>query len=1318
MATMLETPSRIWRRIEAVQDKEMPSLPSLPGFDDDSLDEGPTPSRVIDDESDNFEDSLGDISSPIQSTPATSNRTQTTAMHAPLSAASTARFAHSLASRSSRSSIGPTTKTQKDSFDITEIPSLSAIPREYSSFRSHFEERKSKTEEPGIYLPPRDDEVAGDNEYSISDALQSVSRSSTPPLPIASKNNPPKTKYDYSISLKSEPKGSPFDKYRNVALRKTLTRARTPSLSRTASSSQSTSPSASTPKSHNSLNFARSDAGSPISAAGVPIPRSRTNSPALTRESPRSREEEIADTDQSRESNDSGAGSMDITDIHISPQRVDANTDDEGVHHDQEYQDSAQEQDAESNPQYDEPTFSSEGDHPSHAFSNRTIMPLSMPSPNNAASSAGQSFAMTPTPAFPRPRARFDLPNPPTNLLQTPAPRPANVNDDDDLVTPHTRRKSFLLSVINSSARPRMKLGTPHPRQFVPETPSIAESPGPNVESTPSSSSGSSAPPISRVPFLGATPRPRLPANRRMSHPLAQAVSASPSTSDAESLAGSRSGPRPSPAMKPWSTPIQGSPYDGAADKASFISTASSHDLTTHHRVNTSFDPAMGFGAAAQGHGVGRFNAGKLNNYLHGLNRRLQEENETLLARVRRLEEDKKADPGETGSNTSRRSSGVHRRMSAGGALDNVQEEVAEGWLEEKAQLEEMIDAFKEEAEAYMAEREDMERELEKEKDGRKRDKERWEERMAEAEEGVANIITELGKKTDAAQLKAQKAEEGAAQLQKELERELDEVREELDLANERASKAEQLLGNGKDLGSALNEANDRIGQVMGDLRNANTQIKDLEEEVIRADNRIDELEKDLQEDKDVIARLEEDLDARTDALDKERDRVSELEVKMTNLEEEMESAKEYINELEDGATVAVEQLERLEKEVEEGRATIEAMHLAEEQTARTIQDLERDVQRGRDLVSQTQEALDEANKKLEDDDEHISELQSKVAALERERDKLYKMVDAAEQNEPSFKPAQFGPTEEEMENLEHELDDANKEIGRLNAMLNQSPARKAMDKVKDARIEMLEQERDELLERNKALRMTYEATTPRKLSNNSMISPIHRHVLSMSIRAPRTPGAPLRDLSWLNNTTNDPTVSPLIAEIHRLQQELDVANESIDDKLDKLEDAGLGVVGLTEKLEDARSKISRLEDEIARLSRKDERFSRRLARTRCRKCNVKFDIQHLTADDSHSFDASDDGLLSEPPTPPTRTTEVLRGQLQTANASLEKLRREMEDLQANNKRLNVKIKETKEESKKAMESNRTKSNVETVSIALCSASCTLADEHAGVVGA
>ena len=48
--------------------------------------------------------------------------------------------------------------------------------------------------------------------------------------------------------------------------------------------------------------------------------------------------------------------------------------------------------------------------------------------------------------------------------------------------------------------------------------------------------------------------------------------------------------------------------------------------------------------------------------------------------------------------------------------------------------------------------------------------------------------------------------------------------------------------------------------------------------------------------------------------------------------------------------------------------------------------------------------------------------------------------------------------------------------------------------------------------------------------------------------------------------------------ELHRLQKELDIANESIDDKLDKLGEAGLGVVELTKALEEARRRIAKLE--------------------------------------------------------------------------------------------------------------------------------------------
>ncbi len=86
----------------------------------------------------------------------------------------------------------------------------------------------------------------------------------------------------------------------------------------------------------------------------------------------------------------------------------------------------------------------------------------------------------------------------------------------------------------------------------------------------------------------------------------------------------------------------------------------------------------------------------------------------------------------------------------------------------------------------------------------------------------------------------------------------------------------------------------------------------------------------------------------------------------------------------------------------------------------------------------------------------------------------------------------------------------------------------------------------------------------------------------------------------------------PLLAHIEQLQHELDKANESIDDKLDRLEDAGHGVVSLTNQLQDARDRVISLENEVARLGRREERKNQRLERLRCGKCGVKVDTREF----------------------------------------------------------------------------------------------------------
>lgn len=199
MAALLETPSRIWRRIQ--DEQEPPSLPSLPGFEH---------SMAPETTSDHSSSEDSNLVLPVHSTPVSlsSHTTATTAkLHS--STSSTARFATSVASRSvsAKSSASQAyIKYPQESFDVSAITSLphnsedSAPPDE-----GLLSQRVNSI--PEIYLPPV--EADDGEDMSLVDALESVSRSSSPLPPDFPAEEPtPKKglKYDYSVSLRTEPK--------------------------------------------------------------------------------------------------------------------------------------------------------------------------------------------------------------------------------------------------------------------------------------------------------------------------------------------------------------------------------------------------------------------------------------------------------------------------------------------------------------------------------------------------------------------------------------------------------------------------------------------------------------------------------------------------------------------------------------------------------------------------------------------------------------------------------------------------------------------------------------------------------------------------------------------------------------------------------------------------------------------------------------------------------------------------------------------------------------------------------------------------------
>jgi hypothetical protein len=169
---LVETPSRIWRRIEADEQNDVPSLPDLPSFEHSNDVNVTTTSVDL------------DTSSPIQSTPAPSS-----AVRLQSNTPSTARFAQSIASRASRSgsafssSAGSSSKVSTQRTDIS-FDDISAI-----------------TPYPPPNMEAEINKNSLDDDLSLAEALRTGTH-----FPPEEDGHSDSVKYNYSVSLRSEPK--------------------------------------------------------------------------------------------------------------------------------------------------------------------------------------------------------------------------------------------------------------------------------------------------------------------------------------------------------------------------------------------------------------------------------------------------------------------------------------------------------------------------------------------------------------------------------------------------------------------------------------------------------------------------------------------------------------------------------------------------------------------------------------------------------------------------------------------------------------------------------------------------------------------------------------------------------------------------------------------------------------------------------------------------------------------------------------------------------------------------------------------------------
>ncbi|KDN47664.1 hypothetical protein RSAG8_03454, partial [Rhizoctonia solani AG-8 WAC10335] len=727
---------------------------------------------------------------------------------------------------------------------------------------------------------------------------------------------------------------------------------------------------------------------------------------------------------------------------------------------------------------------------------------------------------------------------------------------------------------------------------------------------------------------------------------------------------------------------------DNGIGSSSFVSTASSHDLAIHRRANASFDAI----AHARGGAGGDFDQRKLRIYLQSLNKHLSDENTAYRSDVEilkraclelidrlgargvkvdpyallptiDLEEGPREPRDQQVQVVSQASSDVEilkracleliDRLGARGVKvdpyallptidleegpreprdQQVQVGPREHLGDQQVQVvednDELVGALKD-LEAARSETEVMRVELEAAQADATAAREEVVIVTDQCNAQMADLETDVQKVIQKLEDRLNEREAEAAQLRERLiERSRDvhhEHAEELVLEREHAAKLEaevtQLTGelacaNGESRGLKA-ELRDLKAALRTEQAAAVERMSVLETENVEWGRKAQELERELEE-LDALAHERDELAHERDVVLKEKDQaLRERDNAIRERDELLEDQDELVHQKED----ALKEVARMEQ------------------------------------------ALEDAETRIVEDAEKLKSLQGKVASLERERTDLLASRSARDRSNAEDR-IPLHEHEALVSDLETQLDDAHREIARLTA---KSPAGEALSKAKDLRIQQLEKEKDMLLERIQTMRSSNSTAggsdTPGRATPSGSIA--LGRLAMMNLRTPKTPGAALKEASWMNQTTVHALgdVDSLAARLVEVDAQLVEANESIDQKLDKLEAAGAETINLTKSLYLSKEKITSLERELARLGRREERLIKKLQRCRCTKCYMRFDASAVAQWAETTLPSMVDDLPTEPPTPETKTTRNLQSALASANSQLENMRDDWQKL-------------------------------------------------------
>lgn len=638
---------------------------------------------------------------------------------------------------------------------------------------------------------------------------------------------------------------------------------------------------------------------------------------------------------------------------------------------------------------------------------------------------------------------------------------------------------------------------------------------------------------------------------------------------------------------------------DEQASVSSIASDRSSNDLTTFHKGNTSL-PSGGSAAAEIGPGGSRFDGAKLNSYLHALNTQLTDENQSLVQTLHKTAREKELLQAET-----RRLEETIREMSMTQGAISFDASARDRSQAGDSSFRDDVKALKSQLQATATERDALRSELAAREGA-----------FPSADSSMtqrSELLAELEQKdaeleTVRKQMEAQETE--FAQKMEDLERELCKVMEEQEAKVEQARR--EIKEQRREDEAERQADREKLRRLEVERDELQTQ-RGGDDESEGGTAARDALEQQVADLEGLVSDLRGDVEHRDDEL-----------VKM---QEELDTAEERIAELEN----------LVAKSDDDGAGDAAGLRQLLAQKDEEIKQLE-------DALDDSAQQLVDNETVLAERDAIVAELKNELASEQEKRVSLearLSQLSVPKAKSPLANEVYNGADQEQIAALEEELDAAKRDADDLRKKLVEVSERERLAKLHELEVEKLEADKANLEDRVKSLRQQVSSPySPSKTPDKSWgLRPLP------AVFTPRTPGQIFGNVSgvfgahhmyvctadgfafaqlstWSNGNAADETISPLLAQIHELEQvvehlqaQLGDANIAIDSKLNKLEAAGSSTISLARQLSDARARIAQLEDDLERLLGDGgslERVQARLAKLTCPECKSSIDANRV----------------------------------------------------------------------------------------------------------